>query len=125
MKYIITESQLELLSELDKFWDEEKWSNNYTMIKDDVIKSIISMFQSSGKSENYIMIYNSSNEGIVQFNELSGELFYDVSINEKYRLLLPHPIWFIHRKYLMSDAFELLFPSINVKSVRSAMFTSI
>ena len=81
MKYIITESQLELLSELDKFWDEEKWSNNYTMIKDDVIKSIISMFQSSGKSENYIMIYNSSNEGIVQFNELSGELFYDVSIN--------------------------------------------
>jgi len=118
MKYIITESQLEIISEIDRNWRHFEWADDYEKIKDKIIPSIKSMLSYSGDTDIYIKIYDSSSKLLILFNKESGELFFNTSFNTKYKDLLKHPRWLVHRDYLMSDVFESLFPDYNVKSVR-------
>ena len=41
MKYIITESQLELLSELDRNWMDAEYSEQYNEIKDNFVAFLV------------------------------------------------------------------------------------
>lgn len=120
MRYIITESQNELLSELNRNWMERDYEESYNNIKDRLIPLFVSMFDSYDENDKYIRVNNSDGELILVYNKLSGEIFYNRNLDELYYKLFPHPIWLVHGKFIMSDVFEQLFPNHEVFSVKSA-----
>ena len=122
MKYIITESQLELLSELDRNWMDAEYSEQYNEIKDNLIPFIQKLFKAYSENDTTIDLVNKNKDVIVSYYKKSGELFYDNSIDKRYSDLFPHPMWSVHRKYLIADMFESFFPDYKVRSVRSANF---
>ncbi len=60
---------------------------------------------------------------ILVFYTGSGELFYNRELDKLYYKLLPHPLWLVHGKYIMSDVFEQLFPDYKVLSSKSVGFS--
>ena len=122
MKYIITESQFDLLSEIERDWIDSEYSEEYDTIKDKLIPFIQNLFHSYSENDDEINLLNKNKDVIVTYKKKSGELFYDRSIDKRYSDLFPHPMWSVHRKYIMSDVFESFFPKKNVRSVRSAHF---
>jgi hypothetical protein len=122
MKYIITESQFELLSELERGWMDSEYESQYDKLKDRLIPLIKNLFESYSENDNHINLLNKDNEVIVTYNKKSKELFFDRSIDEIYSDLFPHPIWMVSRKYLMSDVFESFFPNQKVRRVQCANF---
>jgi hypothetical protein len=122
MKIIITESQFKLISELDRNWMDAEYEGQYDKIKGVLIPAVEKIFVSYSENDNRIHLYNKKNVEIAMFNELSGELFYDKSIDDKYSAHFPHPIWLVNKKYLMADVFESLFPNKKVTRVVIANF---
>ena len=120
MRYIITESQNKLLSELNRNWMERDYEESYNNIKDRLIPLFVSMFDSYDENDKYIRVNNSDGELILVYNKLSGEIFYNRNLDELYYKLLPHPIWLVHGKFIMSDVFAQFFPNHEVFSVKSA-----
>ena len=120
MRYIITESQNKLLSELNRNWMERDYEESYNNIKDRLIPLFVSMFDSYDENDKYIRVNNSDGELILVYNKLSGEIFYNRNLDELYYKLLPHPIWLVHGKFIMSDVFAQFFPDHEVFSVKSA-----
>lgn len=120
MRYIITESQNKLLSELNRNWMERDYEESYNNIKDRLIPLFVSMFDSYDENDKYIRVNNSDGELILVYNKLSGEIFYNRNLDELYYKLLPHPIWLVHGKFIMSDVFAEFFPDHEVFSVKSA-----
>jgi hypothetical protein len=58
-----------------------------------------------------------------QLNELDrGEVYYSNSLYDLMSSILPHPIWFIHGKYVIADVFESYFPRYRVTRVQTANF---
>ena len=122
MKYIITESQYNLISELERNWMDAEYSDEYEKIKEPLIELISNIADGYYEDDKRIEVYNKRKAHIMSYNKLSGELFYNSSIDDKYSKLFPHPLWTIHRKYLVADAFESLFDKHEVKRVRFANF---
>ena len=120
MRYIITESQNKILSELNRNWMERDYEESYNNIKDKLIPLFVSMFDSYDENDKYIRVNNSDGELILVYNKLSGEIFYNRNLDELYYKLLPHPIWLVHGKFIMSDVFAEFFPDHEVFSVKSA-----
>ena len=120
MRYIITESQNKILSELNRNWMERDYEESYNNIKDRLIPLFVSMFDSYDENDKYIRVNNSDGELILVYNKLSGEIFYNRNLDELYYKLLPHPIWLVHGKFIMSDVFAQFFPNHEVFSVKSA-----
>ena len=120
MRYIITESQNKILSELNRNWMERDYEESYNNIKDRLIPLFVSMFDSYDENDKYIRVNNSDGELILVYNKLSGEIFYNRNLDELYYKLLPHPIWLVHGKFIMSDVFAEFFPNHEVFSVKSA-----
>ena len=120
MRYIITESQNKILSELNRNWMERDYEESYNNIKDKLIPLFVSMFDSYDENDKYIRVNNSDGELILVYNKLSGEIFYNRNLDELYYKLLPHPIWLVHGKFIMSDVFAEFFPNHEVFSVKSA-----
>ena len=120
MRYIITESQNKILSELNRKWMERDYEESYNNIKDRLIPLFVSMFDSYDENDKYIRVNNSDGELILVYNKLSGEIFYNRNLDELYYKLLPHPIWLVHGKFIMSDVFAEFFPNHEVFSVKSA-----
>ena len=55
MKYIITESQLKLISELERDWRDFEYEEQYNKIKDKIIPYIVDQFDSYDDENNRIV----------------------------------------------------------------------
>ena len=99
---------------------ERDYEESYNNIKDKLIPLFVSMFDSYDENDKYIRVNNSDGELILVYNKLSGEIFYNRNLDELYYKLLPHPIWLVHGKFIMSDVFAEFFPDHEVFSVKSA-----
>jgi hypothetical protein len=120
MKYIITESQYKLITELERTWRDSDYKEQYDKLKHRLIPYFESIIHGYSENDFDIYLYDSDNHIIVSYIKISGELFYDRSLDDTYGRILPHPIWSVHGKYILSDVFERLYPNLEVKSVRSA-----
>ena len=120
MKYLIKESQIDLLSEIERNWMEKEYEEGYNDIKEILTSFITGLFDSYGEIGNEIVIYDEDKEVIFSYMKPSGELYYDYSLNDLYSKLFPHPFWSVHSKYAMSDAFEQSFPQYKVNRVKGA-----
>ena len=124
MKYLITESQFQLISELERTWRDSEYKEQYERIKDKLIPYFVNKVESYDDSDNRrITLFDSDNKLILVFYTGSGELFYNRELDELYYKLLPHPLWLVHGKFIMSDIFEQLFPNYKVLSARSVGFS--
>ena len=124
MKYLITESQFQLISELERTWRDSEYKEQYERIKDKLIPYFVNKVESYDDSDNRrITLFDSDNKLILVFYTGSGELFYNRELDELYYKLLPHPLWLVHGKFIMSDVFEQLFPDYKVLSSRSVGFS--
>jgi hypothetical protein len=123
MKYLITESQFKLLSELERNWRDFEYEGQYLELKDRLIPLIIDKIESYDENDYRINLLNSKGEIMIVFNKYrdpdnSGEIFYNSDITKNMERRLPHPLWSIHGKYIISDVFNYFFPDKEVKSVR-------
>ena len=123
MKYLITESQFQLISELERNWRDFEYKEQYERIKNKLIPYFVNKVESYDDNVNRITLFDSDNKLILVFYTGSGELFYNRELDELYYKLLPHPLWLVHGKYIMSDVFEQLFPDYKVLSARSVGFS--
>ena len=124
MKYLITESQFQLISELERNWRDFEYKEQYERIKNKLIPYFVNKVESYDDSDNRrITLFDSDNKLILVFYTGSGELFYNRELDELYYKLLPHPLWLVHGKYIMSDVFEQLFPDYKVLSAKSVGFS--
>ena len=123
MKYLITESQFQLISELERNWRDFEYKEQYERIKNKLIPYFVNKVESYDDNVNRITLFDSDNKLILVFYTGSGELFYNRELDELYYKLLPHPLWLVHGKYIMSDVFEQLFPDYKVLSSRSVGFS--
>jgi hypothetical protein len=124
MKYLITESQFQLISELERTWRDSEYKEQYERIKNKLIPYFLNKVESYDDSDNRrITLFDSDNKLILVFYTGSGELFYNRELDELYYKLLPHPLWLVHGKFIMSDIFEQLFPDYKVLSARSVGFS--
>lgn len=131
MKYIISESQYNLIkqidlfedniiSELDRTWIDSEYDEQYDKIKDGVIKIIKKMMKSYFQDDERIDVYGKDKKRLMSYFKNKRELFFDRSISNIMENILPHPMWLVHGKYIMSDIFESFFPDYEIKSCRSA-----
>ncbi len=123
MKYLITESQFKLLSELERNWRDFKYEGQYLELKDRLVPLIIDKIESYDENEDRIYLFNSKGETMIIFSKYkdpdnSGEIFYSSDITKNMERRLPHPLWSVHGKYIISDVFNYFFPDKEVKSVR-------
>lgn len=123
MKYLITESQFQLISELERTWRDFEYKEQYERIKNKLIPYFVNKVESYDDNVNRITLFDSDNKLILVFYTGSGELFYNREFDELYYKLLPHPLWLVHGKYIMSDVFEQLFPDYKVLSAKSVGFS--
>ena len=122
MKYLIKESQIDLLNEVERHWMDREDETQYNVIKDMLVSFVMSIFDSYDENNNELVISDTDDKILFSFNKKSGELYYDRELDDVYSGLFPHPIWMRHIKYAMSDAFEQQFPQYKdkVTRVRSA-----
>lgn len=124
MKFVITESQFQLISELERTWRDFEYKEQYERIKNKLIPYFVNKVESYDDSDNRrITLFDSDNKIILVFYTGSGELFYNRELDELYYKLLPHPLWLVHGKFIISDVFEQLFPDYKVLSARSVGFS--
>ena len=123
MKYLITESQFQLISELERNWRDFEYKEQYERIKNKLIPYFVNKVESYDDNVNRITLFDSDNKLILVFYTGSGELFYNRELDELYYKLLPHPLWLVHGKFIMSDVFEQLFPDYKVLSAKSVGFS--
>lgn len=123
MKYLITESQFQLISELERTWRDFEYEEQYEKIKNKLIPYFVNKVESYDDNVNRITLFDSDNKLILVFYTGSGELFYNRELDKLYYKLLPHPLWLVHGKYIMSDVFEQLFPDYKVLSAKSVGFS--
>jgi hypothetical protein len=126
MKYIITESQFKLISELERTWRDFEYENDYNKIKDKVVPYIANQFDFYDFEGEDLYLYDSDKKLIAKFHfyeddeeGLRGELYFSRDHDELLEKRFPHPFWMRHGKYLVSDAFNILFPEYKVLDVRT------
>ena len=128
MKYIITESQLNIISELERNWRDFEYEGLYNKFKDKIVPYIIEDIESyddmERRGQKTIALYNSDGEIMMIFiiykDQQRGELYYDRKYDKLFEELLPHPLWTTNGKYFISDAFESMFPEYKVSEVMSS-----
>ena len=120
MKYIITESQYKLISELERHWMDRDYSEQYEKVRSRIVPYFEKLIDGYSKNKSHITLYDSDDAPIMRYNQKSGELYYDRELDNTYENFLPHPFWLRHGKYILADVFESLNPGYEVKEVRSA-----
>ena len=120
MKYIITESQYKLISELDRHWMDLEYLEQYEKLKNKVIPHFEKLIDGYSRNKSHITLYDSDDAPIMRYNKKSGELFYDRSLDNTYNEILPHPFWMVNGKYIMAEVFENIIKGYEVKGVQSA-----
>ena len=126
MKYIITESQLKVISELERTWRDFEYEEQYNKIKDKVVPYIANQFDFYDYEGEDLYLYDSDKKLIAKFHfyeddeeGIRGELYFSRDHDELLEKRFPHPFWMRHGKYLVSDAFNILFPEYKVLDVRT------
>lgn len=109
-----------IINELDRNWMDSEHDEKYEKIKGGIIKGVKRMMKSYGENEDRIIIYGENKKRLMNYNKKNGELFYDRSIDDVMEKILPHPIWYVNGKYVISDVFESYFPDKTVKRCVSA-----
>jgi hypothetical protein len=125
MKYIITESQHKLISELERHWIDFEYEEQYNRLKNKLVSFVVSMIDSYETRFGEIVLFDSSDNIVMVFkphseNNRNGSLYYDRSFVDSIEGMFAHPIWLRHGKYVMADAFNHLYPEYIVRSSQSA-----
>ena len=120
MKYLITESQYKLISELERHWMDKEREGEYDEIKDGLISYFVNEVESYGENDSEVVLFDSDNNILISYNKKTNELYYNFDSFQYYDSLFPHPLWARHHKYILSDVFENLFPHYKVTRVRGA-----
>ena len=125
MKFLITESQFKLLSEIERHWMDFEYEEEYNKLKGKIIPFIVSMIDSYDDRFGEIVLFDSNEKIVMVFkpydeNNTNGSLYYDRDFVNSFEGMFPHPIWSRNGKYFMSDAFTHLFPKYIVRSSKSA-----
>lgn len=124
MKYIITESQLNLISELERHWMDLEYEDQYNKFKDKIVPYIVNDIESYSEDEDRIYLYDLGGNVIMVFvifeDGKMGDLYYDRKYDKFFEEMLPHPFWMTNGKYFISDAFESMLPDYKVFDVRSS-----
>jgi hypothetical protein len=98
--------------------------NQNKVTQKDQFYEVEQSFDSYDDENNRIYISNSNGEVICVFviyeDGMTGELYYSRDFGDLLEKILPHPFWYVHGKYLMSDAFNVVFPEYKVFDVRNA-----
>jgi hypothetical protein len=112
-----------VISELDRNWMDSEYEEQYERIKSGIIRSVKKMMKSYNENDDRINIYGENKKRLISYNKKSRELYYDRYISDIMENTLPHPIWYVNGKYIMSEVFESFFPDKIVKSCYSANMT--
>ena len=125
MKYIITESQRKLISELERHWMDFEYEEQYNRLKNKLVSFIVSMIYSYQDRFGEIVLFDSSDNIVMVFkphgeDNRNGSLYYDRSFVDSIEGMFAHPIWARHGKYAMADAFSQLYPEYIIRSSQSA-----
>ena len=118
MKYLITESQLNLISELERNWRDFEYEEQYNKLKPLMVPYVINMIGSYDDDNDIIDFHDSKGNVIMRFKK--GTLYCDKDFESIFEEHFPHPLWFVHGKYIMSDVFNYFYPDYEVKNVQSA-----
>ena len=120
MKYIITESQHKLISELERTWRDIEYTEQYERLKPKMIRYFESLVDSYSEYSDAFVLLDSDRKKVMIYMKPSGELYYNRDLDKTYNEAFAHPIWMVHGKYIMSDVFNEFFPDYEVKSSKSA-----
>ena len=120
MKYIITESQYKLISELERHWMDRDYSEEYERVRSRIVPYFKNLFVNGSENDFRISVFDSEGVKLMVYIKPSGELYYDKELDNTYENFLPHPFWLRHGKYILADVFESLNPGYEVKRVQSA-----
>ena len=123
MKYIITESQYKLISELERTWRNVEYAEQYEKLKHRLVPYFEKLVDSYDESEFRIGLFDSEGKLMMMYMKKSGELFYSRHLDNLYERIFPHPIWLVHSDFILSDVFNIYFPDYEVKSVKSVIFS--
>lgn len=121
MKIIISESQLNLISENYKRdrWDAE-YRDEYPKYKKLFIKMLKQDVSSWGKAHESIYLMNANKEPLFVYREKSKTLYYDYSVDREMEDMIPTHIVSRHLKNAVYDYFKGLFPDVEIKEVNGA-----
>jgi hypothetical protein len=119
MKYIITESQHKLISELERTWRDSEYTEQYERLKPKMVRYFENLVDSHSENDLRLNLFDSDLNAVMVYNKPSGDLYYNRNFDDIYGTAFPHPIWLVHGKFIMSDVFNEFFPDYEVKSVRS------
>jgi hypothetical protein len=123
MKYIITESQYKLITELERTWRDFEYKEQYDKLKLRLVPYFEKLVDSYGENDFDIYLFDSDNNILVSYIKKSGELYYSRHLDNLYERIFPHPIWLVHSDFILSDVFNIYFPDYEVKSVKSVIFS--
>ncbi len=123
MKYIITESQYKLITELERTWRNVEYAEQYEKLKHKLVPYFEKLVDSYDESEFRIGLFDSEGKLIMMYIKQSGELYYSRHLDNTYGDAFPHPIWIVHGDFILSDVFNIYFPDYEVKSVKSVIFS--
>ena len=119
MKYIITESQYKLISELERDWRSRDYEEKYNKLKHKFVPYFVNLVDTYNESDFRIGLFDSERKLLMMYIKQSGELYYRRQLDDTYGDAFPHPIWLVHGKFILSDVFNEYFPDYEVKSVKS------
>ena len=123
MKYIITESQYKLITELERDWRTREYAEQYEKLKHRLVPYFEKLVDSYDENDFDIYLFDSDNKILVSYIKKSGELYYSRHLDKLYEEVFPHPIWLVHSDFILSDVFNIYFPDYEVKSVKSVIFS--
>ena len=113
------------ITEIERDWRTREYEDEYPKLRDKMVPFIGKFIKSYYKGDDVINLYNGDDERIITFRDFgngSGELYFENSFGDMISNMLPHPLWYVHGKFLIYDVFKEFFPDKNIKRVTSANF---
>lgn len=117
--------QRDNLTEIERDWRTREYEDEYPKLRDKMVPFIMKFIKSYYKGDGIINLYNSDDERIITFRDFgngNGELYFENGFGDMLSNMLPHPLWYVHGKFLIQDVFKEYFPGKNIKRVTSANF---
>jgi hypothetical protein len=113
------------LTEIERDWRTREYEDEYPKLRDKMVPFIMKYIKSYYKGDGVINLYNGDDERIITFRDFgngNGELYFENGFGDMLGNMLPHPLWYVHGKFLIQDVFKEYFPGKNIKRVTSANF---
>lgn len=117
--------QRDNLTEIERDWRTREYEDEYPKLRDKMVPFIMKFIKSYYKGDSTINLYNGDDERIITFKDFgngSGELYFENGFGDMLGNMLPHPLWYVHGKFLIQDVFKEYFPGKDIKRVTSANF---